>query len=57
MPPARIERLTLKHFRGGCKPVTFEFAKDKNIVLVFGENGTGKSTLVDALDFICNGEF
>jgi energy-coupling factor transporter ATP-binding protein EcfA2 len=57
MPPAQIERLTLKHFRGGCKPVTFEFAKDKNIVLVFGENGAGKSTLVDALDFICNGEF
>ena len=57
MPPTRIERLTLKHFRGGCKPVAFEFARDKSIVLVFGENGAGKSTLADALDFICNGEF
>ncbi len=57
MPPPRIERLTIKHFRGGCKPVVFEFARDKSIVLVFGENGAGKSTLADALDFICNGEF
>lgn len=57
MPPMRIERLTLKHFRGGCKPVTFEFAKDKNIVLLFGENGAGKSSIADALDFVCNGEF
>lgn len=56
MPP-RIERLTLKSFRGGCRPVTFEFASDKNIVLLFGENGAGKSTIVDALDFVCNHEF
>lgn len=57
MPPMRIERLTLKHFRGSCGTVTLEFARDKNIVLLFGENGTGKSTIVDALDFVCNGEF
>jgi len=37
--------------------VTFEFAKDKSIVLLFGENGTGKSSIADALDFVCNGEF
>lgn len=53
----QIERLTLKYFRGGCRPVTFEFARDKNIVLLFGENGAGKSTIVDALDFVCNNEF
>ncbi|HAJ37173.1 MAG TPA: hypothetical protein DCL15_15995 [Chloroflexi bacterium] len=57
MPPLRVERLTLKYFRGSCKPVTFEFARDKNIVLLFGENGSGKSTIADALDFVCNGEF
>ncbi len=57
MPPRRVERLTLKHFRGGCQPVTFEFAKDKNVVLLFGENGAGKSSVADALDFVCNGEF
>lgn len=57
MLPMRIERLTLKYFRGSCSPVTFEFASNKNIALVFGENGAGKSTIVDALDFVCNGEF
>ena len=27
------------------------------VVLIFGENGTGKSTLADAFDFVCNGSY
>jgi len=34
--------------------VQLDFAPDKKTVLVFGENGTGKSTIVDAIDFVCN---
>lgn len=57
MAKARVEKLTLSHFRGSCQSATFEFAPDKDIVLIFGENGTGKSSIADALDFVCNNEF
>ena len=51
------EKLTFVRFRGGSQPVTFEFQPNKKFVLIFGENGTGKSTIVDAIDFVCNNEF
>jgi recombinational DNA repair ATPase RecF len=53
----RIERLTLRGFRGATTEVTVDFDTQKPIVMIFGENGSGKSTLVDALDFVCNEEF
>lgn len=46
----------LKKFRGATNEVTFEFDTTKPIVVIFGENGTGKSTIVDAIDFVCNEE-
>ena len=56
-PWRRTEKLTFVQFRGGSQPVTFEFQPNKKFVLIFGENGTGKSTIVDAIDFVCNNEF
>ncbi len=53
----RTEKLTFVQFRGGCQPVTFEFQPNKKFVLIFGENGTGKSSIADAIDFVCNNEF
>jgi energy-coupling factor transporter ATP-binding protein EcfA2 len=53
----RIEKLTLNGFRGATCPVEIEFDVNKPAVMIFGENGTGKSTLVDAIDFVCNGEY
>ncbi len=52
-----IEKLTFVQFRGGSQPVTFEFQPNKKFVLIFGENGSGKSTIADAIDFVCNNEF
>ena len=52
-----IEKLTLIQFRGGCRPVSFDFGPGKNIAVIFGENGTGKSSIADAIDFVCNNEF
>lgn len=53
----RIKQLTFSAFRGATRPVNFQFRADQPILLIFGENGTGKSTIADALDFLCNGDF
>ncbi|MGO9084516.1 MAG: AAA family ATPase [Candidatus Sulfotelmatobacter sp.] len=48
-----MQGLSLHGFRGATTPVEFVF-EDKPVVMIFGENGTGKSTVVDAIDFVCN---
>lgn len=35
-------------------PVLLEFDDKRPIVMIYGENGTGKSTIIDAFDFVCN---
>ncbi|MDQ3819152.1 MAG: AAA family ATPase [Acidobacteriota bacterium] len=34
-----------------------EFEAGRPIVMIYGENGNGKSTIVDAIDFVCNEEY
>jgi recombinational DNA repair ATPase RecF len=53
----RIEKLILKNFKGATCPVIIEFDSSKPTVMLFGENGTGKSTIIDAIDFVCNKSF
>jgi energy-coupling factor transporter ATP-binding protein EcfA2 len=48
-----LRQLSLSGFRGATQFVDIAF-EDKPVVMIFGENGTGKSTIVDAIDFICN---
>lgn len=60
--PQRITQLKLTNFRGATQPVTVTFIPEKggpktNMVVIFGENGTGKSTIVDALDILGNSSF
>ncbi len=50
----KLEKLTLCRFRAATCPVDLEFDPHKGVAMVFGENGTGKSTLADAIDFVCN---
>ncbi|WP_233635826.1 AAA family ATPase [Hymenobacter setariae] len=52
--PSRIAQLRLANFRGASQPLTVAFDQQKTIILIFGENGTGKSTLVDAIDAVAN---
>jgi energy-coupling factor transporter ATP-binding protein EcfA2 len=54
---AKITKLSLLGFRGATQPVEINFDSKKPVTLLFGENGTGKSTIADALDFICNRRF
>lgn len=53
----RVERLQFAMFRGATLPVSFQFRGEAPVVLIFGENGTGKSTIADAIDFLCNNAF
>ena len=52
MPP--ISRVSIHNFRGASTPFELEFSPQKKVVLIFGENGTGKTTIVDALDAVGN---
>lgn len=52
--PSRIKKIELDHFRGASQPSVIEFDPTKNTVVIFGENGRGKSTIVDAIDMVAN---
>lgn len=54
--PQRLEKLKLTAFRGASEPAEIVFDKSLPACMVFGENGTGKSCIVDAIDFVCNGK-
>src|SRR3989337_1329365 len=55
--PRRIESITLENFKGATNKISIDFDASKPVVIIFGENGTGKSTIVDAIDFVCNENF
>jgi len=50
----KISKIALVGFRGASVPVELSFDPSKPVALIFGENGTGKSTIADAFDFLCN---
>jgi energy-coupling factor transporter ATP-binding protein EcfA2 len=54
---AKVRSIKIAGFRGATALVEVCFDSQKPVVVVFGENGTGKSTLADAFDFVCNREY
>ncbi len=50
----RIDEIRAENYRGASSALALSFAKDKSVALLFGENGTGKSTIVDILDAVGN---
>jgi hypothetical protein len=52
--PARLTSLTISGLRGILQTLTLEFYKP--MTLVYGENGTGKTSICDALDLLGNGK-
>lgn len=50
-----LKSLVIEYLRGSVTPFTLAFERGKKLAIVYGENGTGKSTICDALDFLGNG--
>ncbi len=51
----KIQRLVMHAFRGVPREMAVDFGKGDSIV-VYGDNGTGKSTIADALEWYFTGE-
>lgn len=55
IPPA-LKILTIEHLRGSVIPFSLPFEKGKKLTIVYGENGTGKTTICDAMEFLSKGK-
>ena len=44
----KLSSLHINAFRGATTPITLNFSQDKNITLIYSENGNGKSSIADA---------
>ena len=53
----KLAAVHLEGFRGATRRISVKFDPSKPVSVLFGENGTGKSSVVDAIDFACNQTF
>lgn len=51
-----LKSLSLTAFRGSSTTFKLPFEKGRKLTLVYGENGTGKTTICDALEFLAVGD-
>jgi energy-coupling factor transporter ATP-binding protein EcfA2 len=51
-PPLKL--LRIKGFRGSTQDFSIDFDSKKPLALIYGENGSGKTTICDAFDFLGN---
>ena len=52
---APLKSLTISAFRGSSSTFTLPFEKGRKLTLLYGENGTGKTTICDAFEFLAHG--
>src|SRR5574337_1718460 len=52
----KVKKITIENFRGIKLPVTVDFEKGgkPTSAIVYGRNGTGKSSIVDAWEWLIN---
>lgn len=53
--PHQLKRLGIEALRGSEKSFELAFETGKHITILYGENGTGKTTVCDAMEFIGKG--
>ena len=51
-----LRTLRIKKFRGSTRDFSIKFDPKKSLTLIYGENGSGKTTICDAFDFLGNGK-
>lgn len=56
MSKVRLKSLTISAFRGSPDPFTLPFEIDRQLTMIYGENGSGKTTICDALEFLAKGK-
>ena len=49
-----LESITIYALRGSTCTFSLKFEKGKKLTIIYGENGTGKTTICDAFEFIGN---
>src|SRR5262250_3414024 len=55
-PPSNaLTKLTISGFRGAIKPFSLSFDPAAKFTIIYGENGSGKSTICDALELLGRG--
>ncbi len=50
-----ITKIQMAGFRGAVGAFELDFDPAKDFVMLFGENGSGKSSILDAVDVVCRG--
>ncbi len=53
---SRLQSISLEALKGATEQTEINFRNDSDLTVIFGENGTGKSSIVDAFDILCNNE-
>jgi hypothetical protein len=50
----QLKSLSINAFRGSSTTFTLPFEKDRKLTLIYGENGTGKTTICDAFELLAD---
>jgi energy-coupling factor transporter ATP-binding protein EcfA2 len=56
MSASVLKKLTIEHLRGAVTRFALSFEKGKKLTVVYGPNGTGKTSLCDALELLSKGK-
>lgn len=56
MSKSYLKSLFISGFRGASAPLTLTFASASRLTLIYGENGSGKTTICDAFEFLAKGK-
>lgn len=51
-----LKRLEVSALRGATRKFCLDFDAGKKITIIYGENGSGKSTICDAVELLANGK-